>query len=760
MRLLALLLIIVAAQAQSQTFPVPIGPEHAMTPAGPVTAAPSQQQYARAASNGEVALVVWTDTRKGRPMLYGTRVDAGGNVLDPFGVALGEIPFAVTAYGVAWNGDNFVVVLGSTLIFVTPEMTIAGRKTLGLPSTYQLAATTTGPDLRFLFLEPNRATGNGAVVDGEGRVVANKALWTNTVSTYIGVISLAAGNDSGFLLLLDQRDLGGTRVAVLATRIDADGNEISSKPSGAPIEFGFDTVKGRGDGFLIAEASYANGGTITAYKLDTEGVYHGQRYAIDAGTSGAEAAFLYRPAIAAGNGRWLVAWLLRRVDSALEERVAELGDDGSVVSRRIEQVAGNATDVALASAGGQRLVFLSADLGARGDYDIYARTLSSTLIPGDSRRVTNSSAPYQANAEIAAGANGFAVIWLEGQHRYLRRFSLSGEPQDPAAVDLGPSFLENHRIVSDATGRTYMVGDGFTIRRLDALSGQWLDPEPVSVKLGVAGQLATNGTSALVAGIGACPQDITQRCLFTARVPFTTQPPEARIVSAPLPASSQGPPAIGSNGLDYLVVFTNTPVFTVCCTNQPWQLYAMRLRADGTALDALPLVLDNGKNFPDTPSISSAGGRYLVVWQEISRKLRGRRVTAEGAVLDGDAEGSGADIPFPSGNLLTRTARAEAIGGQLAILIGRTTIDAGFHPIDDIWEEITFTPDMDLATAAVLPRMLLFHSAFPGALNFAIAPRGTLLGVAYDHFGERDTADVSRVFFRLYGTAPHRRAAH
>src|SRR5213075_2187311 len=128
---------------------------------------------------------------------------------------------------------------------------------------------------------------------------------------------------------------------------------------------------------------------------------------------------------------------------------------------------------------------------------------------------------------------------------------------------------------------TYLIGwqadDAFFIRRLDAMGGQWIDPEPISLGIKGSVTLASNGRDALAFGSVGCG---TGQCLATRRISLTGAPLSSPPVT--LPALVTSVPLVGSNGTDYLAVWFEAPgcVIDPCVIN-PGKIYAARLRADG-----------------------------------------------------------------------------------------------------------------------------------------------------------------------------------
>jgi len=239
------------------------------------TGAAQSQMAPFVATNGEIGFVAWVDQRDGAYATYAARIDAGGNVLDPLGV---RIATNAAPNAVAWNGESFVVVLGQTLVFVAPDMTVTATKTVSLGPLTSFAATTSGPDPRFLYIQSNFGSGITTLVvdahgnaDGQPHALANPAGWFNGVA-------VAGGSDGGFLVLRDIREnLPGTGRRIIAHRLDRDGQAISTSDSGLPFAIlqGSEAIAGGGDSFLLVTQALGDD-SVVAYALDAAGVYRGE----------------------------------------------------------------------------------------------------------------------------------------------------------------------------------------------------------------------------------------------------------------------------------------------------------------------------------------------------------------------------------------------------------------------------------------------------------------------------------------------------
>jgi hypothetical protein len=76
----------------------------------PVCLASGWQTAPVVAAGGEIYLVVWQDYRAETYDIYGARIDADGNVLDPDGFPICMGGWWAETPHVAWDGENFLVV--------------------------------------------------------------------------------------------------------------------------------------------------------------------------------------------------------------------------------------------------------------------------------------------------------------------------------------------------------------------------------------------------------------------------------------------------------------------------------------------------------------------------------------------------------------------------------------------------------------------------------------------------------------------------
>src|SRR4051794_35161106 len=157
MRTLSLVLFL-AAQTAAASFPPAVTPEQPVSERV-FTAPAGDQRTLGIASDGNIGLAIWNDSRRAANDVYASRIDANGVSLDPQGILI-----AANALNgaVIWNGSNFVVASqrGSddTFTFMTAGGAIVERKTMTLFAMSIAATIGSGPDARFLFVGAGKAT--------------------------------------------------------------------------------------------------------------------------------------------------------------------------------------------------------------------------------------------------------------------------------------------------------------------------------------------------------------------------------------------------------------------------------------------------------------------------------------------------------------------------------------------------------------------------------------------------------------------------
>lgn len=746
MTLTALLFASLATFLQPRTPPIPVS-EATIGPAVGLEAPVD------VATNGEISMVVWeSDSDR----VQAARFTSDGTVLDPLGIELG-VGYPVS---VVWDGDAFLVLAESgrqsprfAIHAITPDGELRGTKRFDLNGMF-MAATRTADPVRFLF-SGDRPSGEPTItiLDGDGNAVARNVQLPAPPEDLFSYQSIATADGSGFLVLRSQATMTSppTGWRVVADRFNLNGDLISSVESGLPVQIWPEDRVARGEsGFIFLKQASWIDARWYVYALDEQGVFRGQSSAIGAPQPGTQARLFH------DYGRYLMTWSTWVATNERGSYVAEVGGNAAVGKiRRLVPNMGAGTALMI-NASSRRLMIVAG--GPADATDLLAVPLSDDLEEGEPR-LLSFSAPMQTDAEVAGGAHGYLVGWSEKKNdraasTYLRRFAATGSPLDETPLTLGQS--ESLQILS--AGDIYLVGwrSGFRsfIRRLSATDGQWLDPAPVELQGLAAPLLGTNGVDALAVITVICESH--HRCAATQKIwlsdALRAEPPV--VVTPPLDSFEA---AIASNGSDYLLVWSEG--FRECnilCAPSPLRIEAVRLRADGTAIDPQPMVIEKDQGSSSSPSVIWAGDRYLVAWS-FPEEVRGAAITAEGSV-QGTRDFAGTVLE--TGGRYDQPTPELAVFGTKAVLMTRWQLArVGLINYPMKWTGVTFVGNLPLSDVSTLPRTTLLESdSDPRNTTIRAASRGQKLLVVYD---ERNASlgGVNRVYLQFFDSLHRRRAA-
>src|SRR6266508_2500072 len=209
-----------------------------LDPAGiPISVDPNPQLNPSLSWNGTTFLVVWEDMRDSAQYrdIYGARVDANGVVLDPDGIhistdvgAAGEFP------SVAWNGVNHLVVWNTrgtgaqvwgTRVGANGQVLDPSGIQISPPGGTNLIASVASEGDRYLVawnetiggdVKGVRVSSTGVVLDTQAIPISvdpGRQLWA----------AVAWGGTDYLVAWSDERNLGVSEADIYATRVDPDG---------------------------------------------------------------------------------------------------------------------------------------------------------------------------------------------------------------------------------------------------------------------------------------------------------------------------------------------------------------------------------------------------------------------------------------------------------------------------------------------------------------------------------------------------------
>jgi hypothetical protein len=302
---------------------------------------------------------------------------------------------------------------------------------------------------------------------------------------------------------------------------------------------------------------------------------------------------------------------------------------------------------------------------------IYATRISNAGEVLDGTGVAVSSATLEFNPVITSNGTDFFIAWLDYRNsgtrdvygaRVTASGSLSVVDSSGLAVATTSKILENFLTVG-SNGVDYLVAwtawntspSTFQIRACrisSSVTGSSAVLDTTSLLLSSAGNykrptVARSGTDYLVAwdGNGVSSGTMT---LYTAWVSSTgtVTAGSGFPISAAISSLYQVEPAVASNGINYLVAWTDT-------SSSGIQIYAVRVTQEGGALDVPPLALTSAIRERQTPAVASNGTDYFVTWMDFRNTnwdIYGARVLGSGssssAVVDRNGFAISADTAF------------------------------------------------------------------------------------------------------------------
>lgn len=707
-------------------FPPPVAPARPVS--GVIWSPPLIAQGSPAvASNGSMSLIAWGDARfldvSFNPRFaFATRVDADGRPLDPAGILLTAISSPEAA---VWNGERFLVFgrRGNLHLVVSigTDGSVSEPARLDLAAYERVAAiSSSGPNARILFIDGNsNDVLRGHIVDAFGQMVASidERLAAPLAKPNFNADWVAAGRENDF----------GIFAAGASVRLGRDGHVRSNTPATWPFSFNAPSMAAAGvdgHGFVILRQSepYLNGKpTLIACLADDAAAVTATTATIDV-PGIVDWGGQYRPAIAPAGDGYVVADTGRFADRSSHEYVSRLSFDLGSTTREVAYAG-----LPLLLQNGPSRHLLIAQQGPALDL----QSVTDEPAAG-APQFFNTTATVQSQPVVAATAGSYAVAWSERgpdafTRTYVRRFSPRGDPLDavPLEVDRAPS--SSSLVATPPAATLTATADAYIVngRRLSAATGEWLEPPVSSPYIWSA---ASNGDGALLA-------IIDQNGVALQPVGRSGSRPAAVSLAKPVAI-----PQLASNGSDYLAVWVYSPPCTQTCPAFPTPVYALRVRSDGTAIDAAPIQLS-----PDGAWVSatSAGGVYVVSWSELDG-IHATRISAGGSVLDGP-RGVLVDTPQTTPDYLV--SHVVAFDGDVILLVRHDPrTDDGVY-----WTATRMRPDA-LGAALTAPRTLIPASGSVSATSID----GTLV-IAYEDKSDAATGYVPRVYVQHFANSKPRR---
>ncbi len=516
---------------------------------------------------------------------------------------------------VAWNGTNWLVVWTEWPVFGSPVDVMGARVSKegavldpfgifisrGESPPAAPAVASNGKDyfvvwehfdfVTELDIYGARVTADGQASDPEGIVI-------NRLPRDQSAPSVAGGGEGYLVAWRDLRsgsdwDVYGTRVSNGGVVLNGDGFPISTAPGHHAQPF----VARGPSGFLVvwpdSRGFGATGWDIYGARLDTNGaVLDINDIAICTASNDQ-----WFPQVAANSNGYLVVWQDSRSTGNVEENdiYATLVSPAGVVSHpqgiAVSTAAGNQSRPSVAAGANDFLVVWNDN--RPGQPGIYASRVAADSSVLDVEGVLVDGVPRTFFPAVAASEDGFLAVWMRTSHPaggfgsgiLGARLNSRGEAIDPEAILITPKDNDQNSPAVAFNGTNWLV-----------VWEDWRDTTNWSDIYGV--RISCDG-----------------RVLDTAAIPISTRPGfELR-------------PAAASAAGDYLVVWADSR------NSAPpyYDIYGTRVRGDGAVLDSGGMAIRTAPRNQPSPSVTSDGTNYLVVWD--STNIYGAWVNRDGVVL-------------------------------------------------------------------------------------------------------------------------------
>ncbi len=452
-----------------------------------------------------------------------------------------------------------------------------------------------------------------------------------------------AWNGSGYLLVWED-----TRGGVFAARVTSAGQLLD--PSGKKLGEGArPSVSSNGNDYLVAWETSAYVDAALTYDIRAARVDAAGTLLDTQGVTLSGARWQRAPAVTWNGSDYVVVWRdYGLVPGVYLNRVSTAGEvlDGVGVA-----VSSSEGDPVVASKGSESLIVWQS--GA----DVYARRLNAAGAFSDAVPFLVTQSGGGAIPRVASNGDGYLVLWSESAGQKALRASrvsavgvvedsegvqVAAAVTDVAVASLGGEYLvvwsssdnpELRSRIVDASGqlsveeRVLAGTNGGPVSLASNDVGYFLTwPSSVSLSIGSlskAGEILDKSDSVITSKVGQLEPSVASNGTDFLVVWLDYREDVASLRASRVSAAgtvldaggiavhtggSETPPSVASNGSGYLIAWDSGPIL------------AKRLGADGTVLDAVPLVIGNGD---EHPQVASNGVDYFVIWRMESLEFLG-----------------------------------------------------------------------------------------------------------------------------------------
>jgi len=609
------------------------------------------------ASDGHDFLVTWSDSRDWDHdpslftlLIYGGRVSASGQALDPNGILLSR---GVTSSGyynsVAGNSNGYLVVWEDTRN--------RGTNSIGISDIYGA-----------------RIGLDGAVLDGNGIAICTAP--DNQTGPAV------AANGQGFLVAWT--DMRG-KISDPYVRWDAGifaalvgNNGAVQQPNGFLVNDGTwaqynAAVACDGENFFVAWQDERNaqgppwpGNTdIFGARVSSAGVVLDPAAISICTASGTQS----KPAVAFDGTRWVVAWSDARNTSTFGNKsdifAALVNTDGSVPvpgNWRVEALTSTSPDPRIAANGNDLLLAWAADREIYRPFAtgiMGARIRNSALLDAEPRLLSIQAADENL-PDIACNGSSYLVVWNSSTTALYdnstdilaTRLSLTGEVIDPSGIVLSAlADVEQLYPRVAANGQDFFVAWQDNRNRTQGRdiygtmvtgAGQVVSSNGVAICTASGNQytplVAASGDQFLVAWMDFRQGNNANVAadVYGARISSAGTILDANGFAISAAAQDQYIGGLAGNGSHWLVVWSDSRL----ATNYPWysQLLAARVDAGGHVMESDGFPIDAGSLEHRTLGVAARSSEFYVTWfreptnSESATYVMGTRVTDDGLV--------------------------------------------------------------------------------------------------------------------------------
>jgi hypothetical protein len=625
-----------------------------------VSTAADDQEEPAIAFDGTNYLVVWADNRNGSSDIYGTRVAADGQVLDPDGILISAalsaqwevaVAFGDTAYLVTWTDyrDGNHNIYASRVAVDGAVLDTAGIMVSGAPGEQSHAAVSSdGSGWLVVWHDSrtgqadiygSRVASDGAVLDSAGIIVSESATdELNPDITFNGTDYLVVWDDEQGAT---SRDIYAARVATDGTVIDSTAIAVCTFASQQELA----AASSDGSNYFVVWIDFRGGGTWDAYgaRIDSAGnvldpggvpiwTYASQQYAVDVAFNGTN---------------YLVAWHDSRngPKDIYGIRVATDGTSPDAGAFAISTAAAHQSQPEVAYGAGYFLAVWHEWRSSTG-YDIRGVRVTpggTVLDPGG---IAISAGPGdELNPAVAFDGTNYLVVWQDGRSGsydiYAARVDPDGTVLDPSGLAVMASTDEHEYPALDFDGTNYLVAwqddrNGFYTdiygTRVTTAGGV-LDPGGIAISDASRSQgkpdVCFDGTDYLVVWQDARS---VYNDIYGARV--TTGATVLDSTGIPISSASlaQEYPALAFDGTNYLVAWQDKRA------SSHYDIYMSRVATDGTVLDPAGIVVSGAAGDQLHPAVAFDARDYFIVWQDgrssTDYDIYASDVDKDGTVLD------------------------------------------------------------------------------------------------------------------------------